>query len=266
MMRPDRHPNEDQPSPDRHGADSLGAQPSASNCEHAPGHRTALRTVLELELGDALEAQDIVDGCPQCSDELHKLTDLRQMLDEAGASQRTVLGRARRALDSGQSAPGVELVAPFLRERFAGLQPRRKRFRLLAPLVAAAAALLVMVGWLVRSWFPRNDTPTGGVLLGDHNADGLSPNGEVTEYVPFRWPKLELPPGGSYSFRAWDPLEEDPSRVLRRLDSHKDNELWIERAELAAWPDRIDWEVQALDATGSAVSAPRRATAVRVKR
>lgn len=263
MMRPDDHPHED-PRPHGRRADDAAAERSAG-VEHAPGHGAALRTLLELERGDTARAQGIVDGCQQCADELSKLADLRHLLDEAGASQRATLGRARRQSESGQSAPGVELVAPFLRERLAGLQPRRSRLRLVAPLAAVAAALLVMVGWLVRSWFPRNETPGAGVLLGDHSDDGLSPSGEVTEYVPFRWPKLPLPAGGRYRFRVWDALEDDPQHSLISMEIEEDDP-WIDPATRASWPDAIGWDVQAQDATGVALGARLNAYARRVKR
>lgn len=260
MMRPDHNSHEDHRPPGRR---PLERSPAA---EHAPGHEAALRTVLEPDHGDAEHALRIVTGCSQCSEELQKLTELRGWLDEAGANQRAVIGRARRAMESGQSAPGVELVAPFVRERLAQLQPRRSRLRRLAPLAAAAAALLVMLGWLVRSWFPRDQASGDGVLLGDHSTDGLDPSGEVSEYAAFRWPKLLLPPGGSYSLRVWDAIEDDPERALFSRDSLKENECRIEPATLATWPEHIGWEVQARDATNFDVGAPRRAYAKRVAR
>lgn len=230
--------------------------------EHDLQHEHWILTALELEPGDPAQARHATESCTQCADDLQRFDELRQLLDEAGASQSETLAQVRRALRAGDPAPGEELVAPFVRAKLGQAAPRRPRLRLLAPLAAAAAAAAVLLGWLMRSKFPLADDHGRGVMLGEHSDKGLSPAGEVREYGPFRWP-MQRPPGGSFNLRVWDAREDDPRRALYIRERIEENEVCIEAADLAKFPDAIGWDVQACDATGQDVGAPRRAYAKR---
>lgn len=229
---------------------------------HDEQHERWMLTALELEPGDPAQARRSAEGCAQCADELQRFDELRQLLDDAGASQNETLEQVRRAMRAGESAPGEELVAPLLRAKLEPLAPRRSKLRLVAPLATAAAAAAVLLGWLMRSWLPLDDDHGRGVMLGEHTDNGLSPAGEVREYAPFRWP-MKLPPGGSFSLRVWDARGDDPRKAIYSRARIEENEHWIEPATLAVFPDEIGWDVQAFDATGQDVGAPHKAYATR---
>ncbi len=244
----------------RSGPDAVRAAEDGAG--HDAQHERRLLTALELEPGDAAQARRAAESCAQCADELERFDGLRQLLDEAGASQRETLEQVRRAMRAGDAAPGDDLVAPLLRAKLAQAAPRQPRLRLLAPFAAAAAAAAVLLGWLMRSWLPFGDDHGRGVMLGEHADKGLSPAGKVREYAPFHWPMLR-PPGGSFTLRVWDARDDDPRRALYSRERIEENEHWIEPATLAAFPDAIGWDVQARDVTGQDVGAPRRAYATR---
>jgi hypothetical protein len=236
----------------------------------------ALRTDT-LESSELRESRRVVESCAECSDEFAHLLELQQRLDDAGRSRAEVLEAARRSQLSSQLSPqhspqhtgqhpaGAELVAPLLRARLAERR-RPVRLRLVAPLIATAAAALVLVGWWMRSWFDRAETGSRGVLLGDNSSSSLKPDGPVEQYGMFEWPAVPLPPGGSYCVRVWDPIQGSPDQPLCITPGIQKTSWLVDPATAAEWPDVIEWEVQARDATNYDSGSPRFARASRLPR
>jgi hypothetical protein len=211
------------------------------------------------------ELRRVVESCPECSDEFARLLELQQRLDDAGRSRSAVLEAARRSQLAGLQPAGAELVAPFVRDQ---LQRSRRpvRLRLVGPLIATAAAALVLVGWWMRSWLDRAESSSRGVVLGDRSSSSLKPNGPVEQYGAFEWAAVPLPAGGSYCMRVWDPIKGSPDDPLYKSPVIQETRWLVDPAESASWPDVIEWEVQARDATGYDSGSPRFARASRLPR
>jgi hypothetical protein len=219
-----------------------------------------------LKSSELRESRRVVESCPECSDEFARLLELQQRLDDAGRSRAEVLEAARRSQLSSQltglQPAGAEFVAPLLRAKLAERR-RPVRLRLVAPLIATAAAALVLVGWWMRSWFDRAETGSRGVLLGDHSSSSLKPNGPVEQYGMFEWPAVPLPPGGSFCLRVWDPIQGSPEQPLCITPDIQKTSWLVDPVKAASWPDVIEWEVQARDATNYDSGSPRFARASR---
>lgn len=277
MIRPDSdeapHGGSDEGSPRARRSNARAPRFS----EHDRAHTAALHALLasaerpgdrELDAQEResqRESQRVVESCPECSDEFARLLELQQRLDDAGRSRAAVLEAARRSQLAGLQPAGAELVAPFVR---AQLQQRRRpvRLRLVGPLIATAAAALVLVGWWMRSWLERAESSSRGVVLGDRSSSSLKPNGPVEQYGAFEWTAVPLPAGGSYCLRVWDPIKGSPDDPLYKSPLIQETSWLVDLAETASWPDVIEWEVQTRDATGYDSGSPRFARASRLPR
>jgi len=230
--------------------------------DHPDRHEQLLQAALggDLPRGDA--RWRTLRDCADCAARLEQYDRLQGLLDEAGRDQAAVLRAAAQAHD----APGVEDVAPFVRAKLAE-QRARKPGRLLSfrAWAAAAAAVALIVGWFERQRSARSDSdqgsPGGGVLLGGQKLSAVHPEGDVSNYLPFEW-SLPLPPGGSFTLTVWDSATGDPEQPLSTMKNITEQKAWIAAETVAGWPDRIGWQVQALDATGVAVGSPRLVYAV----
>lgn len=228
-----------------------------SDSEHPGDHETLLQAAFAADPSHDDARWSVIRNCPTCAQRLRALEATQRLLDSAGQDRDAVL---RRLVDAGPT-PGEDLVAPFVRnklaaERASGARPLLS-FRAWA---ATAAAAALVIGWFARQWITRSESSARGVLLGDQSDAGLSPSGDVTSFLPFEW-RLELPPGGSFTLTIWDRAIDDPEQPLSRMTKLKENKAWIAGETVASWPIEIGWQVEARDATGVPVGAPRRAYA-----
>lgn len=208
----------------------------------------------DLDPGSERARQELA-GCPDCRAQAEVLLARVRRLEAAGREQRRELDEARALA----SAPGEDRVERARTLAGVGVEAPRRGLRLLAPL-AAAALVLAGVGW----WFTRSgrETPPGtgdGAQYLGAALKNLQPSGADRSFDVFTW---EYDPGHTDGF------------VVRIYDAeHPDDALLEQQTPIPEWkpspaereslPDRIVWEVEALDAFGEVESGPVSASASR---
>lgn len=122
--------------------------------------------------------------------------------------------------------------------------PPRAHVLWLRAAASVAAVVLAWIGWL--SWnrlgSDADSTNPPDFALGPAMAD-LWPAGEVSEYNRFEW-RADLPAGGSYELRIWDPAA--PERPLMLQKGLRESRWNPTAAQAAALPARIEWEVRVI--------------------
>jgi len=220
---------------------------------HQRQHELLLRAVVSGDLDERDPALDsVLEECAECREQWEGLAHVRTLLDHTARDEASSLSE----LDWSRAAPGREVVGAFVRERVAEQEGRRRAPRpwWRRAWVAAAAAGILVSGWIVRWLMPPRAEPGADVMLGDSATDGMTPSGSVDEYTPLSW-KLRLPPGGRFELRIWDGATgraRPPFVELRDVQEPH----WIPTsAQTRGWPDAILWEVQSIDATNAFVAA-----------
>jgi hypothetical protein len=208
----------------------------------------------DLDPGDE-RARDELARCAECRAEAEVMLARIRRLEAAAEEQRRDLAAASALA----SAPGEDGVARLLAS-LAGAQPRPRRVPRLA-LLAAAALLLAAAGW----WFARGTgeaPPAPGVGAEYLGAPlhGLVPSGTDQSFDEFRWDYDQGHDDG-FVLRVYDAdgtgvplLEVGPLRTQTWTPTPAQRDLL---------PDRIVWEVEALDASGEVESGPVSASASR---
>jgi len=225
---------------------------------HDAEHETSVRDFfLAGRARSDPEVAELVAACPSCATRLDELERTAERVEAAGREQRAELLEAAK-LDS---APGEERVAgvlerlaeeephasppqPELRSASPSAAPASPSRRWQTPLLAAAAVLLV--AFVIRRVLQE---PEETVHLGHGAPELVAPVAAVSDYGTFRW-TYDGPRGGSFVLRIWDALLGAGSAPI----------LEVDRIEAAEWtptpegrerlPERILWEVEALDAFG----------------
>jgi hypothetical protein len=199
-----------------------------------------------LAQGRQALAEDLrreLEACPRCARELAELLALQATLEHSAAGE-------REALEAAQLETGPEderrvralfrrAVAPDLGD------PRSLVGPVLGALVIAAAVLLFLVPVAGRR--PRPGPPLE-VELGPRRIELLQPIGPAADFGTFRWRDAAPAQGGHrVTIRAAGGGPE----LLHRDCTQP--ELVLDPETTRAWPPRIAWTVQALDAGRRAI-------------
>jgi len=128
---------------------------------------------------------------------------------------------------------------------------RPHTLRLVTGLAAAAALVLALVQIFTDSEgvHPPEDEP---IPLGSGSLELLEPSGQVESYELFRW-LGELPPGGRFVLRIFDPENagEEPVVEVELDDNH-----WLpDESDRARLPRALRWEVRVVDPFGTVLEA-----------
>ena len=210
----------------------------SASSTHDAAHEALLHAAVTADDGTVPAA---LADCATCREALDELRSVSRLLDETAREERETLA----GLDWGAAAPGVDGVAPFLRERFERRARRPLvRGRALVLRYAAAAAAVLTCGWLARELVTAE--PETRVLLGEQGFLQVSPQGAVPDFGVFKWSFQENVDGWyvvqvlsdtheliDVSGQLVEPRWEPPRDLLERL------------------PREIVWTVTAYDASGA---------------
>jgi hypothetical protein len=213
---------------------------------HSEDHERVIQGAIAGDLEpDDPRLQALLHECGACREHYEGLARVRTLLDETAREEREVVAE----LDWAEPAPGRELVGAFVREQMdQRALAARPRPWWRSAWVAAAAASILIAGWIVRALTaPRGEERTR-TSLGEES-ESLQPSGPGSSFERFAWPGLQLPPGGRYELRVWDRAKGPEDGRLVRLDL-EEQEWAPAPGESASWPDQIAWEVRVIDATG----------------
>ncbi len=161
---------------------------------HGKEHERLLKQVTcgDIERDDAALLAAL-DECPECRDRLEGLDTVSDALERTAREQREILS----SLDHDHTAPGSDLVGPFIRARLAA----RRRARWLRYAAAAAVIASAGAGWWAVMRITRE--PVAPHLLGSDAFQFDRLQGGVVQPGPVRW-EFDLPPGGSYGVELLD--------------------------------------------------------------
>ena len=213
--------------------------------EHRSEHEVLLAELLggERDAADPEVAARLA-ACPGCRERWSALQNVRAKLEGAEAARREHLGEVER----GAPAPGEERIKVTL-ERLARQEPHVRRRR--GWLLAAAAAVLIVGVYVAGLVLDRPDEP-GPSWLGSGRFHPIAPQGEVERFDRFEWTY----DGEAAAYNLLIYAEDDGKRdLLREIPRWKDTR-WTPDAEFVrALPQRIYWQVFALDEFGTQVDS-----------
>jgi len=222
---------------------------------HSHDHDALLQALATGELDpDGERARAELARCAECRAQAEVLLARVRRLEAAAAEQRRELAAAAAL----ESAPGEDRVDALLAS-LAEAEPRpRRRPRMVQ--LAAAALLLVAAGWwLARGAREEPRAPGPGAEYLGTGLEIVGPSGPGQSFDRFSW--------------SYDPRHEYGFAL--RIYSANDSGLPLieEQTQTPEWspspdqserlPDRIMWEVEALDAFGEVESGPVSASASR---
>lgn len=218
--------------------------------DHNRSHEELLQQVICGDIArDDPKVQALLDSCQGCRQEFAELEQLTDLLDLDASSERD----ARSGSDyHGSGAPPVLGSVPSL-----GRTLRRLR----TPILAAAAILAVTSATYLLGPGSRTNSPDPIVLIGApiqlEAIDGSTP------FEGFRW-KGELPPGGTYRIRVWNPgtVVTDPTLVD---EDNLTQPSYVPSPEQASTlPTTVVWLVDIVSVEGSTeISSFRAEAAIR---
>ncbi|MEM7309172.1 MAG: hypothetical protein AAF682_20980 [Planctomycetota bacterium] len=220
---------------------------------HNPTHEARLRAVLLGELArDDPAVRALEESCATCRDELLELDAVAGTLDAAGAAEEAELAEVERTppeLDVAGMLAQIAAAEPYAAEPRTGLRP--SAWVLIA--AAAAAVVLAFVPGLLSDGGGVPDG-AGGVpeppqYLGDGDPPVAQlPRGEVDAVATFEW---SYDPEHRHGFHVRVLDADDPLAGAVLEVRHWMETTWTPTsAELARLPQRLIWEVDALDAFG----------------
>ena len=208
---------------------------------HGDRYEELLRQVLTGQCAeDDPEVQQVLARAPELHDRLRRMQDLAARLDRVGADDRQLLGQAMH----GSSPLEGELRAMLERGR-----RRQRRWRLVWPLAAAAAVLLLSLIVLLRDQGPS----PADVFLGLKEGE-MRPVGVVDQYETFEW-NLDLPPGGVFEVRFFAGHDVPLRDVLLAVNVEDANQFTPDSQQRRLLPDDLQWQVLVLGADGLRRSA-----------
>jgi hypothetical protein len=187
----------------------------------------------------------LLSRCAECRAALTALREAAEHVERAGERTREALAESRAIED----APGLERVTPTL-ARLADEPrgPRPPRLRLLTLLALVAAGLLLVIGPLAayRLW-TRAEAPAPPLMLGDDDLRLIEPVGEVRDFKRFAWEYSGEASG--FDLRIYDDAADPAAAPV--LTVRWNETSWVPTPDVrATLPERIRWEVQAIDAFG----------------
>ncbi len=212
---------------------------------HDPSHEERVRSVFLGELSADDPAVAELADCPRCRAELAGLEAVVGKLDATAAAEREELRAAEdvEGPDVHETLRRIAAAEPHAEDG----APTPRRWLLVAVVAAVAAAVLAFV---VGPRLVRDDGEGPPLYIGDGQGPVLtSPKGEVEAYGTFEW-LYDRDHEYGFRIRIYDadvpagalPVFEEPYRM---------ETTWTPTDEQsAAFPDRIQWEVDALDASG----------------
>jgi len=214
---------------------------------HNEEHEALLEKVIVGDLpADAPEVLARTRACADCKIQLAEMLESVAALEREGAWMRRGASPGPVPAESVPSAGEKRALAQLqslAREQRATALPKARILWLRAALAMAAVAL-AWIGW--AAWSRLGSDPNGtsppdfalGLAIRD-----LWPSAEVSEYNRFEW-RAELPAGGSYELRIWDPSA--PERPLVHEKGLRESRWIPTPAKAAALPAKIEWEVRAI--------------------
>ena len=240
---------------------------------HTQEHEPLLHSVLTGDISeDHASVAPVLASCGHCRDKLEELRAVSEMLDEAGREEEQA---TFAAIDYSKPVAGADRVESFVRAklaqkatapatppapqpaipaaaaRTASIDPGRRRFLRVSGVVTAAAASVVLVGWIAKMLLTHEaeDAPDE-ILLSNSKLTPRSPMGEVDEWTEFHW-DYDLPVGATFAITVY---EKEPVRSFEPLfeKTGLKQPKWVPTTdELARMPKAISWEVYVLGATGA---------------
>ena len=204
---------------------------------HDDAHERLLAELVTGESSrDAAGVRRALDGCEVCAERLRALERVTRGLETSAAIERDVLRDATEM----QRAPGEDRVARVLEGASSGKRrPRVTRW-------LAAAALLLVAIWAVRTTTLDRYPDTGELFLAEPHPAGLTPHGATTSFATFGW-DLPLPPNGAYRVTIWDSRDAERANPILTSDNLRTRSWSPSPEERKDLPVVIYWEVTVLE-------------------
>jgi len=214
--------------------------------EHAPEHEELLAVLLAGErTAEDPEVAARLRACPHCRERWDRLREAAAQVEQVGSERRALLAELQHV----GPAAGEERVLATLQglagERApAGRRPRRAFAWL------AAAALLVVSGWIARALLVGREEP---VTLGPTSFEDMAPRGAAASFERFSW-RYTGPEAESFALHIY--AETDGPLGDALIDTLLKETTWTPgAAEREKLPARIRWKVDAFDALNGPVGS-----------